>query len=369
MATKPLTPFQKEFAKQRAALGPGQTFMWNGGSYTTDYAEEADARKKKKQQDDEAAAAADAAQKEKDNAAAAAASGQAGTAPGNYQIDNNAQPAPDIASTNASVRLALAKLHPGGASSSASASNTDIQVNYVTQTGNRKQKAPEDWRVKVSLAPKSELFYKSSNPGIMASLIQTQGAIFPYTPDVSITHTARYAESKLTHSNYAAYFYEGSEVAAITIKGDFTVQTVDEGQYLLAVITFFRSCTKMFFGTQAQALAGSPPPMVFLSGYGKFYLPNVPCVLTSFQHTMPADCDYIDVVESSSQLNPSGVVPQGSMWKSQSALFSTAITRVPVMSSVSISLQPVYSRKAIHENFNLEKFASGELLSTKGGFI
>lgn len=356
---KQLSPFEKEFAKQRKLQGPGKTFEWNGKWYTTDYADEAEDRRRKKKEEDAAAAAADAERKRREAEEAQNAAGNTGDAdvpiPGAGGGENV-----EIKNVIRDYVKNLGKDIPG---------SSDFTVTYVNQTGNRKLKASEDWRVKVSLAPNSTIFYKSDNPGIMSRLVETQGAIFPYTPEISVSHTARYSESKLTHSNYASYFYEGSEVSAITVKGEFTVQTIDEGQYLLAVISFFRSCTKMFFGTQSQELAGSPPPVVFLSGYGKYYFPNVPCVLTNFQHTMPSDCDYIDVIEDSGRLNPGGIIKQDSQWKSEASFLAAAITRVPVISSISITLQPVYSRKTLHEEFNLDKFASGELLSTRGGFI
>lgn len=324
---------------------------------------------------DEDAAKADQTAKAEAQQLAASEAGQAGEAPGNQQIDDNKSAGVEQTYTSPTeARLQNAGLAQGGDAGGNSGGNWNggwggTTVVFANQTGQAKAKLKDDWRVKVSLAPNSEIFYKSNNPGIMARLRATQGAIFPYTPEISVTHSARYAESKLTHSNYAAYFYEGSDVAAISIKGEYTVQTPDEGVYLLAVISFFRSCTKMFFGTQSQKLAGSPPPMVFLSGYGKYYFPDVPCVLTSFQHTMPSDCDYIDVVEDTTVWNQDVALSDGNMYKSEAAVLAQAVTRVPVMSSVSITLQPVYSRKTIHENFNLDRFASGELLTSKGGFI
>ena len=240
-------------------------------------------------------------------------------------------------------------------------------------------KTGDDWRLRVSLAPNSKVFYKSSNTGILNPLKATDGAIFPYTPAVSISHAARYAETKLTHSNYASYFYEGSEVSAVTISGDFTVQTVAEGRYLLAVISFFRSATKMWFGNQDQSsLIGSPPPLLYLNGYGKNYFPNVPVLLTSFQHTMPADVDYIDIggdlglTTKGPTTGTYGFKYGGAAGDTTSASTDTAHaesfgTRVPTNSQISITLQPVYSRKRIHEQFNLDQFASGSLLT--GGFI
>lgn len=227
----------------------------------------------------------------------------------------------------------------------------------------------EDWRVRISLATNSTIFYKGKNPGIQSPLLNTSGVVFPYTPSISLQHNARYGETKLTHSNYASYFYEGSDVSAISISGDFTVQSQEEGKYVLAAMTFFRSCTKMWFGNQTQPLAGNPPPMVFLNGFGKLYFPNVPCVITGFNHTMPAEVDYIEVKHSADELNPFGTTKTGGIAKSQSEMLSNAATRVPTSCTMSVTVQPVYSRKFIHESFNLDSFADGSLLLSRGGFL
>ena len=197
---------------------------------------------------------------------------------------------------------------------------------------------PNDWRVRVSVA--SGLLYTVESVGVMAPLQSTNGVIFPYTPSITVAHTATYSPQKFTHSNYSAQAYENSEVQAITISGDFTVQNVTEGAYLLACIYFFRAATKMFFGSSNHP--GNPPPMVFLDGYGSHYFPHVPCVITQFQHTLSPDVDYIAIPVDSD------------------------FTRLPVTSSISITLQPVYSKNNIAK-FNLDDFASGKLV--KGGFI
>ena len=211
----------------------------------------------------------------------------------------------------------------------------------------------EDWRVRISVQPAIQnIFYTYPLvPRDKWPLVPTNGVIFPYTPAVTINHVARYGTSQLTHSNYTSYFYEGSEVQNITINGEFTVQNIAEGQYLMAAIQFFRSCTKMFYG--ASPLAGTPPPMVFLNGYGGTYLPNVPCVITQFSHTMPADVDYVNIP----------VVNLGGL----------ATTRLPTNSTLAITLQPVYSRNNVSRNFTVEQFAQGAYLNTNsktsGGFI
>lgn len=313
------------------------------------------------------------------------------------------------------ARLAVAGLIPGG---SISTKIGGVKVNINLGGG------ADDWRVRVSLADSANYFYKSASPaerGIMAPLFgsdKQNGVIFPYTPQVQVTHTANYAQQKFTHSNYPGFYYENSEVAAITISGDFTVQNNIEGQYLLAAITFFRAATKMWFGQGDRA--GNPPPMVYLDGYGGNYLPHVPCVITSFQHTMPNDCDYIEVpmvnpnsyaggangaaggVGGAISQGISGVLGGGGMGAVTGALSSGVnsvlgstmgaagaglnsmlgqltggaigttgkATRMPVQSQISVTLQPVYSREAVSK-FNLNDFAAGKMIGSgnTGGFL
>jgi len=246
-------------------------------------------------------------------------------------------------------RLKLAGLLKGGTR------NPAIQG----QTPNvRFQAEGTDWRVKISLADSADYFYKDPTPGILAPLAATGGVIFPYTPQISVTHNARYGSQNLTHSNYTNYFYEGSEVQAISLTGEFTVQSVDEGKYVLACIQFFRAATKMFFGQGANV--GSPPPMVFLDGYGSYYFPHVPCLVTSFQHTMGQDVDYINIPIGGSTI----VDDDGS-----SGQVTDKYARMPTTSTITISLQPIYSRRNLSDNFALDRFARGDLIKGNGGFI
>jgi len=200
-----------------------------------------------------------------------------------------------------------------------------------------------DWRVRISLPDSSSLFYKDTSNNFLSVLGRTKGVIFPYTPTISVTHTARYQEQALTHSNYKQYFYDGSDVSAIQIQGDFTVQNHDDAIYLLAAIHFFRSSTKMFFGK--DKLAGNPPPIVYLDGYGDYYFPHVSCVVTGFQHTMPSEVDYLEFKNG------------------------PHIARLPTTSQISVTLQPVYSRKNIANNMTLTQFSQGNLLKNNGGFL
>ena len=94
----------------------------------------------------------------------------------------------------------------------------------------------------------------------------------------------------------------------------------------------------MFFGNSGE-FQGSPPPIVYLDGYGKHYLPHVPCLITNFSHQMPPAVDYISA--SNGQ-------------------------RIPTLSNIQVTLQPVYSRKRQLE-FSFEQFAAGQQLDK--GFI
>jgi len=317
-------------------------------------------------------------------AAAAAQSGNAITTSGNVSStapdDRFKNPSgvgaansPGTSGTNSgdpsANRLQNAGLAPGGTANNP-LPQRQVPVTVFTQSGPSLALLEDDWRVRVSLGTASKLFYKGNKAGIQSVLKNTDGVVFPYTPTIQVQHQARYGEQRLTHSNYASYFFEGSEVNAITVSGDFTVQTPEEGKYLLAAVTFFRSCTKMFFGkTNDQPLAGSPPPLVFLHGYGKYIFPAVPCVITQFQQTLPGEVDYLEVSHFIDEVNPTGFVNAAGKFKSEIQLLNSAVTRVPTSSQLSVTLQPVYSRKTLHDDFNLDRFASGELLIGRGGFI
>ena len=300
------------------------------------------------------------------------------------------------------ARLGASGLLPGGSNSNAPV-KPSVAFQSVNGPKGTASASANDWRVRISLADRATIFYKdpSNTNSLMAPLITTNGVIFPYTPQISINHVANYSPSTPTHSNYPIQFYNNSEVSDISISGEFTVQSVEEGQYLMAAIYFFRSATKMFFGSGANT--GNPPPVVFLDGYGSHYFPHVPCVVSSFQHVLSNEVDYIsvpittttlaDVNVQNDNMNIGSVqlsaeeqqyVP--SLLKSSSANQNpskqitrtqfqsiTENTRVPTSSTITITLKPVYSRAGLHDRFNLDKFASGVLLQDRnkgyGGFI
>ena len=315
------------------------------------------------------------------------------------------------------ARNAISGLTPGGGSSAAK-STPNIGFQSANGVGGATAANEDDWRVRISLSPKAKIWYQDPTQlgnSLMYPLIETNGVVFPYTPNIIVTHQANYTSTPLTHSNYPAHFYNNSEVADIQISGDFTVQNASDGQYLMAVIYFFRSATKMFFGQGDKV--GNPPPIVFLDGYGSHYFPHVPCVITGFTHTLPDDVDFIQVPISQTTLTETQITPvamsenstpnlenlglvgaDGTKYvpnwnhtgiassdakmaaaRSRASTTRTAYntitttSRLPTRSSIQIIVRPMYSRKNLHDNFDLNKFAQGLLLANKdtgaGGFI
>lgn len=252
------------------------------------------------------------------------------------------------------ARLSIAGLLQGGRRKTEKTPETRVGFAVANPKG-EPIRLEKDWRVRISLPAASQMFYNSSEAGILVPLKETNGVVFPYTPSITTSYTASYGQLKTTHSNYPAYYYESSEVQAIQISGDFTVQSVQEGQYLLACIYFFRACTKMFYGTGSKA--GNPPLIVFLNGYGSELLPNVPCVVTGFQQIMSGDVDYIQVPSLNTATSYATNEETGEPYYRD----EQKSTRLPTSCQLQVTLQPIYSRKVLGE-FDLEKFAAGKML-------
>ena len=252
---------------------------------------------------------------------------------------------------------------------------------------------PDDWRVRLSLAPSANYLYKSINPpGILLPLVATDGVIFPYTPNIQVAYAAHYDPTELTHSNYKIFQYKSSSVDNITITCDFTAQDTAEANYLLAVIHFFRSVTKMFYGKDENPMRGIPPPLCYLTGLGQFQFDQHPLAITSFNYTLPTDVDYVRASSGtkvpggntgtggaggyadaqSRRMAAASVQPGGKSAPPNfnfNAATNTQATYVPTKMQISITAVPIVSRKDISDTFSLEKYATGSLLqgSIRGG--
>ena len=313
-----------------------------------------------------------------------------------------------------SEQIAAATIDAGGATDSSlgaagealfasrTANAKNLAKQQATIQARYKQPGNQDWRVRLSLGPGAQYLYNATPAGVLKPLAAnggTDGVIFPYTPNITTTYSANYEQYDLTHSNYRGIFYKNSRVGDIQLRGTFTAQDTTEANYLLAVIHFFRSVTKMFYGQDEQR--GTPPPICLLNGYGGYQFSDHPVVVSSFNYSLPNDVDYIRTTNPNNfglnlnnRYNPSGVsLPAGGALAGLNRLLNAipgglskgALPRVPAPNTVAgsvtnnvpasyvptkmeidVTLIPVQTRSQVSQQFSLKGFANGDLL--KGGF-
>jgi hypothetical protein len=200
----------------------------------------------------------------------------------------------------------------------------------------------KDWRVKISL-PAGNVSYLG---GTMLDPLRASGnaLIFPFTPQINMTHTASYNTLDTIHSNYPFLSYQNSKLEQISITGDFYCETSIDARYWVAVVHYLRSLTKMSFGNTSNA--GQPPPVVKLNGYGDFVFKDVPVVVRSFTLDLPKEVDYIST----------GL---GYNDELDGAISADKIGYAPVKSTIQVVVSPVYSRTQVR-NFSLDSFVRGE---------
>jgi hypothetical protein len=198
-----------------------------------------------------------------------------------------------------------------------------------------------DQRIKFKFKRANEDLYGDENSVLYQ--LKTDGVFFPYTPSVTYNHKATYSEMNPTHSNTSYQIYINSPAPTITISGQFTAQNLEEARYTLAAMHFFRTVTKMHFGS-TDPDAGLPPPVLQLSGYGDFMFNNLSVIVSDFQMDLPADVDYIEVD-----------IKGKYAW-------------VPAVTTFSVTCVVQQTPAQQRDIFNFNEFASGELMSL-GGFL
>lgn len=225
-------------------------------------------------------------------------------------------------------------------------------IEAVFKSGNK------DWRVRLGIPPNFSAYERPNNvvslltgtTDILAPLRETNNSmVFPYTPNIFMTHSANYNKLTPVHSNYPFPIYENSQVDQFIIQGEFTAENEQEARYWLAAMHFLRSVTKMAYGRSENQ--GAPPPVLKLNGYGDFVFKDLPVVVEQFQLNLPGDVDYIQVPDIGSG--------KGS-W-------------VPTRSEISVGVFPTFSRDSVNK-FSLDKFVKGEYITqdrgtAPGGFI
>ena len=280
------------------------------------------------------------------------------------------------------------------------------------------EESSRDWRVRLSL-PTDPTFLSSP---VLQPLKAAGGMVFPYTPQIAISGTASYDEQQLTHQNYSSISYQNSKQDSIQITAPFYVEDSVQAQYWLAAVHYFRSITKMYTGDIGE-IAGNPPPIVLFNGYGDYVFKNIPVVVKTFSIDLPTDVNYIatTVGVSNSQPSTTGSVLSNPVPVTQSfaqrtaqfaglagalgaaqlsqvlavgAVASSAISslknasnsnpaststpanlgtfggasHVPVKSSFTIVLTPIYSRQSMRR-FNLNTFINGGYVDNNVGYL
>jgi hypothetical protein len=317
---------------------------------------------------------------------------KAETALANYStVPNESDPNPNAVITPGTGTNPVANVDITGGTPALTATpaQTVKAQDQASKQASTNFKQTSDWRVKLSLGPGADYLYKvpPGQAGILNPLQDTGGVIFPYTPSIQINYGANYESPDVAQTNYKIYQYKNSTVDNIQITCDFTAQDTTEAEYLMAVIHFLRSVTKMFYGQDQLPRNGTPPPLCYLSGLGAFQFDNHPLVITNFTYTLPNDVDYIRAgsslqsagvnlssyqfkvntsVLSNVRRNSAGLAPGGGVKEPQfQNLSNTKATYVPTKMQISISCLPIVTRYDISQRFSLNKYGTGELLNAK----
>jgi len=193
--------------------------------------------------------------------------------------------------------------------------------------------AKNDWRVRINAQ------WQIFNSPLFKLLENTGGVVWPYTPSITVSTKANYTTIDPVHSQYPFQAYKSSVVDDITISGDFSCETETDAAYWIAATTFFKTATKMFFGE--GDMAGNPPIVCNLTGYGSSIFDKVPVVIKSFSVDLKDDVNYI-------KCNTFGT----NTW-------------VPVMSTISVTVTPIYNRRRLRK-FNLQDYARGKAANGVG---
>jgi hypothetical protein len=159
------------------------------------------------------------------------------------------------------------------------------------------------------------------------------GIYFPTTPTIRQDARANWSPTQVTHTNYPIYSYQNSDPGAISVQGEFPVQNQSEALYWASTVHCLRSLTKMQTGLDATP--GAPPPVCRFFAYGNYLYRDIPVVVQSFSINLPQDVDYFTVLGTNNYEN----------------------IRVPALSSISMTLLPVYSRTEM-ANFSVATFVN-----------
>lgn len=134
---------------------------------------------------------------------------------------------------------------------------------------------------------------------LYSCLSKSCGLIFPYTPNISISHSVNYDSTDITHSNLRLLHYKNTPPPTYQLEATFTADTRENALHMLSALWFLRAVTKCDFGERGNTpntnnVAGMPPPILYLNGYDQI-MDNIPVVVKSFSYSLPKDKDYVSL--------------------------------------------------------------------------
>ena len=190
----------------------------------------------------------------------------------------------------------------------------------------------EDMRTILRVPPK--YITALTEGGLNRDIAEIGGIVWPYTPQIQYEVKADYNVVTPTHSNFPIHFYSKSSIGNITISGKFTVQTIEDAKIYVSVSTLLKALTRMRSGgLTGDPDSGSPPPVCRLDAYGDMVLRNVPVVVSQYRIELPDNVDYF-------------TFPGNGIY---------GPTSVPVVSTISITCIPMYSRREM-QDFSVNKY-------------
>ena len=187
------------------------------------------------------------------------------------------------------------------------------------------------------------VFGPNEESNVLFPLRRERKLVFPYTPTVQAGNVAEYDEYSVTQSAFKYPSYVKSYPKDITVSADFTAQTIPEARYLLAAMHFFKAITKPYFGS-SNPRAGTPPAIVLFNYLGQYHFNDVPVIVKDYSYMLEPNVDYVYIEDRDSY--------------------------VPTKMSISLALETYYNPRLIRDEFDLDKFTSGEMYrGGYGGFI
>ena len=230
---------------------------------------------------------------------------------------------------------------------------TPADTNIITAaTDDRTQFKQKDWRARIRPKKGGEDWaygLKDAKGNKQESILQPLkdrgGIVFPYTPNLYLQASVDYNEAMQHGSNYPFYTYMNSRPPTLPLQGQWTANTLEEAQYLLAVFHFLRTVTKAFYGDASVkgGTFGTPPPVLLFEYLGEFGFNKVPVVIRSYNFQLPDGVDYVPVK------------------------YGDTTTYMPTETDIMIEMAPQYTYKKLRKRFDLQNFTSGG--GYKDGFI